>query len=205
MPPPPAPVLRESDSGIGAGRPRSWPAPPGSRPTGGALGARPTAHSSGDTGDHRLNDNGTNGRDHAPAPHEPPAQPQPDATASGLARRVRGAQLPTTQPLNLRRSQEPPSGGTAGYRLGDNDDVNGHMLGNATTGGYTTGGYTNGQANGSTNGYTANGHANGHADGGNEESSAARSVYGFLTSFTQGVQRGLEEVQRDPNTPKENS
>src|SRR5690606_1864257 len=29
--PPPAPVLREPDRGIGAGRPRSWPAPPGSR------------------------------------------------------------------------------------------------------------------------------------------------------------------------------
>ena len=79
------------------------------------------------------------------------------------------------------------------------------MLGNANTGGYTTGGYTNGQANGSTNGHAANGQANGHADGGTEESSAARSVYGFLTSFTQGVQRGLEEVRRDPNTPKENS
>ena len=46
---------------------------------------------------------------------------------------------------------------------------------------------------------------NGHGQCERRESSAARSVYGFLTSFTQGVQRGLEEVQRDPNTPKENS
>jgi hypothetical protein len=113
---------------------------------------------------------------------------------------VRGAQLPATQPVNLRRNQEHPSGGTAGYRLGDNDDASGHMLGNVHTGGYT-----NGQANSQTNGYSRNGHANGHADGGHEESTAARSVYGFLTSFTQGVQRGLEEVRRDPNTPKENS
>jgi len=63
-----------------------------------------------------------------------------------------------------------------------------------------------------TNG-VANGHANGQAGrgadargplGGLDESSAARSVYSFLTSFTQGVQRGLEEARRDPNTPKEN-
>jgi hypothetical protein len=65
--------------------------------------------------------------------------------------------------------------------------------------------------NGNTNGHLAgqpDGHTNGRAGAeggtGDHESSAARSVYGFLTSFTQGVQRGLEEVQRDPNTPKEN-
>ena len=42
------------------------------------------------------------------------------------------------------------------------------------------------------------------ADTGDHDNSAADSVYGFLTSFTQGVQRGLEETRRDPNGPEEN-
>ena len=70
-------------------------------------------------------------------------------------------------------------------------------------------GSTHGDANGHTNGL-ANGHDRGRAPSaragnGDRDNTAADSVYGFLTSFTQGVQRGLEEVQRDPNTPKENS
>jgi hypothetical protein len=171
--------------------------------------ARPAAHGPGGANGHDANGHDGTGFDLGDGRHDrggavppaPPAGQEPSGpTASGLARRVRGAQLPTTQPLNLRRNQEHPSGGTAGYRLGDNDDASGHMLGNVHTGGYTVG-----HANGATNGYSANGHANGRADGDHEESSAARSVYGFLTSFTQGVQRGLEEVRRDPNTPKENS
>ncbi len=155
---------------------RSWPTPPASRP------AAPAARS--------------NGGDRPPLPPRPEAG-DGDATAGGLARRVRGAQLPTTQPLNVRRNQVPPSGGGAGYRLGDNDNANGHMLGNTNTDGHT-----NGQASGHTNGHDANRQG---GTGDHEQSNAARSVYGFLTSFTQGVQRGLEEVRRDPNTPKENS
>ncbi|MGH9262849.1 MAG: hypothetical protein ACRD08_23615, partial [Acidimicrobiales bacterium] len=110
-------------------------------------------------------------------------------------RRVRGAQLPKTQPLNVRRNQERPSGGDAGYRREDHDNATGPMLGNGNTNGHTTG--------------ETSGHGNGRSDSrdgtGDHESSAARSVYGFLTSFTQGVQRGLEEARRDPFTPKENS
>ncbi|HET6949185.1 MAG TPA: ATP-binding protein, partial [Acidimicrobiales bacterium] len=114
-------------------------------------------------------------------------------TPSGLARRVRGAQMPVTQPVNLRRTQEPPRRGDGGYRRDDHAaEGHDHMLGNAN-------------GNGNTNGH-ANGHAHGR-DGGSDrdESSTARSVYGFLTSFTQGVQRGLDEARRDPNIPKENS
>ena len=37
---------------------------------------------------------------------------------------------------------------------------------------------------------------------GGHDSSTARSVYGFLTSFTQGVQRGLDETRSDPNSPE---
>jgi hypothetical protein len=65
-----------------------------------------------------------------------------------------------------------------------------------------------GNTEGHTNGH-GHGQSNGRADGpggtgDHDESNAARGVYGFLTSFTQGVQRGLEEARRDPNSPKEN-
>jgi anti-sigma regulatory factor (Ser/Thr protein kinase) len=113
-------------------------------------------------------------------------------TTSGLTRRVRGAQLPATQPLSVRRAQEPPLRGDAGYRRDDHRTVADFR---------STLGNGNGNGNGS-----ANGHTNGRGGaGGDHESSAARDVYGFLTSFTQGVQRGLDEAQRAQNTPKENS
>ncbi len=126
-----------------------------------------------------------------PAPSQPslPArQPVPPAdsggqTAGGLARRVRGAQMPTTQPLSVRRAQDHPSEPPAGYRREDHG---------AAGRNYTLG---NGNGNGSTNGQGA------HRD--HDESTTARSVYSFLTSFTQGVQRGLDETRRDPNFPKE--
>ena len=128
-------------------------------------------------------------------PHGHPDATDPAATPGGLARRVRGAQLPTTQPLNVRRRQETQSAGPGGYRRDDQHDANGQMLGNAST---------NGHANGPMTGRTS-ALDNGRHSSGADESSAAQSVYGFLTSFTQGVQRGLEEARRDPNTPKENS
>jgi signal transduction histidine kinase len=128
-----------------------------------------------------------------PAPSQPalPAlQPLPPAdsggqTASGLARRVRGAQMPSTQPLSVRRAQDHPSEPPAGYRREDHG---------AAGRNYTLG---NGHGNGSTNGRA------GHRD--HDESTTARSVYAFLTSFTQGVQRGLDETRGDPNFPKETS
>jgi hypothetical protein len=113
-------------------------------------------------------------------------------TAGGLTRRVRGAQLPSTQPLNLRRRPEHPQDPSGGYRLGERNDAHGHELGNGQTDGHT-----NGQANG-RRGASAPPGAGGH------DSSAANSVYGFLTSFTQGVQRGLEETRGDPNGTEEN-
>jgi signal transduction histidine kinase len=136
----------------------------------------------------------TPGADSAPPPG-PPAAPGsfPPAgddaqTVSGLTRRVRGAQMPTTQPLSVRRGQDHSSSAPADYGRGDHSTGPGRSasLGNG-----------NGNGNGSTNGH---GGARDH-----DESSTARSVYAFLTSFTQGVQRGLDETRRDPNTPKENS
>jgi signal transduction histidine kinase len=113
-------------------------------------------------------------------------------TAGGLTRRVRGAQLPTTQPLNLRRREELPPRPSTDYRQGAQHDAYGHELGNGHTNGHT-----NGRANDRRGVATPPG-------AGTQTSSAADNVYGFLTSFTQGVRRGLDESRSDPNGPKEN-
>ena len=175
---------------------RSWPAPPALRSDGPGLG---------DTPPHRPEQGPSGlpplaardgGRAGTPPPGPPPDPATGGATASGLARRVRGAQLPVGQPLTVRRGQEPPSRGDAGYRLDDRDNTKGQLLGSANT---------NGHPNGQSNGHASGTFGARDGNGDHDESSAARSVYGFLTSFTQGVQRGLEEARRDPNTPKENS
>jgi signal transduction histidine kinase len=111
------------------------------------------------------------------APIPPPGDSRPTRTASGLTRRVRGAQLPSQEPLSLRRSAEDPRASDgAGY---------GHVRGLRPRSG-------------------GNGHGNGHAAGGaGHDDSSARDVYSFLTSFTAGVQRGLDEVKRHPDNPEE--
>jgi hypothetical protein len=119
----------------------------------------------------------------APEPGEsglpPRRQPGPEGarTASGLTRRVRGAQLPTPEPLSLRRtidSSQVGDGAGAGY---------GHAAGPGPLGG--------------DNG---NGHAGVAA---RHDDSSARDVYSFLTSFTTGVQRGLDEAKHHPDKTEE--
>ena len=194
---PPAPAAREATRPATRGRlprtttARSRTARGRPRPTSGGPRRRPTTSAA-----RPCRARGGNGAPDLPGPAgPPPADAAGEATASGLARRVRGAQLPATQPLNLRRRQDHPSGPPAGYRLDDHDDATGHTLGNGNTNGHT-----NGLANGHDHGRAAAG----TTGNGDHDNSAATSVYGFLTSFTQGVQRGLEEARRDPNTPKEN-
>jgi hypothetical protein len=49
------------------------------------------------------------------------------------------------------------------------------------------------------------GDGNGQAGAGpRHDDSLARDVYSFLTSFTAGVQRGLDEAKRHPENPEEN-
>ncbi|HKA82823.1 MAG TPA: hypothetical protein VKD21_03125, partial [Acidimicrobiales bacterium] len=109
----------------------------------------------------------------------PPTPPGGSRTASGLTRRVRGAQLPTGEPLSLRRTADdgrtgPGPGTGAGY----------------------------GQGPGRRGGDGGNG--NGHTGAGaRHDDSSARDVYSFLTSFTAGVQRGLDEAKRHPEDPEE--
>jgi hypothetical protein len=108
----------------------------------------------------------------------PAAAPDAARTASGLTRRVRGAQLPSSEPLSLRRPVEPPSAGERANR------GYGHGLGPRPRG---------------------DGNGNGRAGAGaRHDDSSARDVYSFLTSFTAGVQRGLDEAKRHPENPEEN-
>ncbi len=123
-------------------------------------------------------------------PLPPPAPPAPgrgqvhgqDQTPSGLARRVRGAQLPTTQPLSLRRSGEHPPVGDGDHRPGDR-----------------------GAAHQGPSQWNGDGNGNGHVGPREQDDhSSARDVYSFLTSFTAGVQRGLDEAGHDTTPPEEN-
>ncbi|MGH9110891.1 MAG: nitrate- and nitrite sensing domain-containing protein [Acidimicrobiales bacterium] len=124
----------------------------------------------------------------APAPlaRRTPPGPVPkrgqDQTRSGLARRVRGAQLPTTQPLSLRRSGEHPPVGGGDYRRGGP-----------------------GTARQGPSQWNGDGNGNGRVGPREQpDHSSARDVYSFLTSFTAGVQRGLDEAGHDTTPPEEN-
>jgi hypothetical protein len=99
-----------------------------------------------------------------PSRNEPgPAPDTPAATASGLQRRVRGAQMPATEPVNLRRGtgnrQGPPSRGDDASRPSRRPP-------------------------------------SGEPPEPNGDHRAADQVYGFLSSFSAGVQRGLDEATR---------
>jgi signal transduction histidine kinase len=100
----------------------------------------------------------------------PPSGPRPDpnsggTTSSGLVRRVRGAQLPTTQPLSLRRqggsADRPPPAAQPAPRPAP-----------------------------APNPQPAP-----------PASAPAEDVYGFLTNFNAGVQRGLDEARRPGRGP----
>ena len=82
---------------------------------------------------------------------------------------MRGAQLPSTQPLSLRRNTTEHAGGdTDGYGRADRS-----------------------------------GAANGNGEAGQSDSGPAKDVYSFLSSFTAGVQRGLDEARRDTRNPED--
>jgi hypothetical protein len=99
-------------------------------------------------------------------------------TSSGLARRVKGAQLPAAEPLQLRHDIQPAEAAMpaeprdAGYRRGD-----------IPADREATGGNGNSSAE--------------------EEPSPAKDVYSFLSSFTAGVQRGLDEARRNTSTSED--
>jgi hypothetical protein len=133
-----------------------------------------------------------------PTMHSGNAGLAPDHTASGLARRVRGAQLPQTQPLGLRRPGE-----AAG------------APGGAPTGPMTGGGQAPAVSTPASaplappadNRHHAASRDDAAAAGGVSSSDAqtrsAKDVYSFLSSFSAGVQRGLDEARGDSTTSEE--
>jgi hypothetical protein len=184
-----------------------------------------------------------------PSAGSPPAAGGADSsTRSGLQRRVRGAQLPNTQPLNLRRGtgsagggasgpgrpgQQPPPhtspaqsgglGGPFGRPTGGVPRVRttGQTPALRTTGstpalrhtGQTPALRNTGQTPAIRNtgqtpavrGGAPNGGAGAAAavDDNWASQSSAKDVYSFLTDFTAGVQRGLDESGQEPGHPGE--
>jgi hypothetical protein len=108
----------------------------------------------------------------APRPPSAPAAPRPPAdaeaaggaTTSGLARRVRGAQLPTAEPVRLRRGGGSPAAPPA-----------------------RTGGRPSSQPS--------------RPPRRDDRPRSADDVYSFLSSFSAGVRRGLDESSSRPPQP----
>jgi hypothetical protein len=143
--------------------------------------------------------------------HSGHAGTTPDHTASGLARRVRGAQLPQTQPLGLRRNAEPAGGGGAPGApglAGAPGPV--ASAGPATDDGRApaaSGRASQPLAEPADNRHHAAARDDGAAADGVTSSDAqtrsAKDVYSFLSSFSAGVQRGLDEARGDSTTSEE--
>jgi hypothetical protein len=110
------------------------------------------------------------GRKAAPSPNGDPGADSPrddqEATAGGLTRRVRGAQLPANAPVSLRRAQAAPGADSA----------------------YPAPSAVAPDATGSPSRASA-------------QTPSADAVYDFLSSFTAGVQRGLDDASRGDATP----
>jgi signal transduction histidine kinase len=99
----------------------------------------------------------------------------PDETAAGLTRRIRGAQLPKTHTVSVRRGTGHPAPSRAPHLTpAGGVPLRGPGSDPTPTGGHPTGGF-----------------ATQHS---------AKDVYGFLADFSAGVQRGLDEAQEDPET-----
>ncbi len=110
----------------------------------------------------------------APPPARPPVAPAawppapvpggpPPETAGGLTRRVRGAQIPTTEPIALRRSPGPAAAEPTPW---------------------------------SPSPAAAPPVGVGHAG---DQPRSADAVYSLLTAFTNGVQRGFQDLGRAPD------
>jgi signal transduction histidine kinase len=145
------------------------------------------------------------------------------ATPGGLTRRVRGAQLPNTQPISLRRGTGSAGAGTGSGAAGPHSMPAGPGLGGPfgrTTGPVprvrTTGSTPAARTTGSTPAVRTTGStpavrttgstpaarpAAGNQPGGWATPNAAKDVYSFLTDFTAGVQRGLDESEQEPEDP----
>jgi hypothetical protein len=96
--------------------------------------------------------------------HSAPARdPEGGSTTGGLTRRVRGAQLPNTNPVSLRRADGPPPTGSVPAPAAP--------------------------------GPAAPPPPPPHTPRAPQQRQSADAVYSFLTNFTAGVQRGLDEAR----------
>jgi hypothetical protein len=107
---------------------------------------------------------------------------RPEHTASGLARRVPGAQAPRTQLVGLRRGSQPVGNGVEmpPGRPAPRDNP----------------------AVPRTEGDAAPRDDVSSSDA-NPANSSAKDVYSFLSNFSAGVQRGLDEARSRDTTPEE--
>jgi hypothetical protein len=132
---------------------------------------------------------------------------QPDHTASGLARRVRGAQLPQTQPIGLRRNAPPAAPPAAAPPAAAPQGVPAAPLADGGRGTTPSVQPSGPFAPPADNRHHPDGRDDGVAAGGvsssDAETRSAKDVYSFLSSFSAGVQRGLDEARGDSTTPEE--
>jgi signal transduction histidine kinase len=132
------------------------------------------------------------------------------ATASGLTRRVRGAQLPNTAPVSLRRGTGGGAGGPGGRPHSQPAGAGvGGPFGRSTgpVPRVRTTGSTPAVRTGSTPAVRTTGSTPAIRPGAVDQpdgwasQNAAKDVYSFLTDFTAGVQRGLDESDEGPQQP----
>jgi hypothetical protein len=122
---------------------------------------------------------------------------RPQHTSSGLARRVRGAQMPNTDPLTLDRSGETPSPDVPSGAIpsqppapawGGDDSLDDPGASRAGPG----------------DAIEPDGSGDSPPPEAESASSSARDVYDFLSSFSAGVQRGLDDAGRTrPGPPSQ--
>ena len=127
-----------------------------------------------------------------PPPRPAPAPGDGGSTSGGLARRVRGAQMPATQPLSLRRSGPADRPATAPPAA----------AGPPGAAPATGPGLRRGPGSQPAPARPAMPSSNPDLFGSPESQRRADDVYSFLNSFTAGVRRGLEANSGDEPDPE---
>jgi signal transduction histidine kinase len=134
-----------------------------------------------------------------PPPPAPGGAPgAPGQTPAGLTRRVRGAQLPNTQTVSLRRNTDAAGPGATPPRPPQPPASVGGPFGRTPTGQTPVVRPTDGPPPPQPPAPRPPAEEPPSSDGWASERSA-KDVYGFLSDFTAGVQRGLDETKASGN------
>ena len=146
------------------------------------------------------------------APGRPGEPAVTGTTSAGLTRRVRGAQMPNTQTMKLKRSGAEANGGAAPAPApmpapagaGPRPPIGG-PYGRTPTGSQPAVPVSSAPAAPLSAGTSSDSApAEGASSGGWASERSAKDVYGFLSEFTAGVRRGLDETQPPPPPPADN-